>query len=180
MIERSSRNLLKALGVGDFQATMVIPNLYQSPSVSDPKSAYASVIVSRMQDVMNQLGMNVGSSGVLDQPTANALQTMVGPGWDRMTWAENIAGVLSYAKAGPAPMLADQARAADQVFPSPSPAPAMSGIPTFGLSNTAAAAVYAVGGYVLYKLFFGKKSKTMTVRHSSTPARRSSVKVEVL
>jgi hypothetical protein len=152
--EKTSRNLLLALGVPDFQATLVIPTLYHSPGVTDPNMAGVSVVVSRIQDVLNTAGYNLPLSGQVDAPTSAALVQICGPYYLNMTWADVIAAVLDYVKNGSAYAASDNARAAAQ-----SPDVTLSDVPTIGsLSSNASLAVYAGVGILAY-LWWSKRKK---------------------
>lgn len=112
MKERSIRNLLLELGVGQFSATMVTQNMFQAPAVSDPKSPHIIIVVGHLQDKLNQLGFGLARTKKLDQPTADALAQVVGPQWERRTWADVIARVLAAVRVPGAYAAADRTRAA--------------------------------------------------------------------
>lgn len=91
---RTARDLLKAIGIGDFNATMVIQYVFVAPATTDPRSAPIILMVTHLQQALNRMGANVPISGYLDTPTAAALYQVVGPNWERLSWADNISAVV--------------------------------------------------------------------------------------
>lgn len=151
MIENNVRNVLLALGVPRAQLPMVTPNMYQAPAVSDPKSPHIMIVVGYLQDALNHTGYNLARTGYLDVPTANAMQAVVGPGWERMTWIDNIAAVLSYVKAGPG-----ITRASAALAPAQRADVTLSGVldaPSFLPDVPGGLVTYAVAGFFLYRHF---------------------------
>ena len=57
-VERTGRNLLSSIGIGQFNITMIIPYLFIAPATcpTDPRSAQTLMMVSHIQAVLNQLG----------------------------------------------------------------------------------------------------------------------------
>jgi hypothetical protein len=51
-------------------------------------------MVRHLQQALNDMGARVPISGYLDTPTARALYQIVGPNWERLSWADNIAAVV--------------------------------------------------------------------------------------
>ena len=155
MIERSVRNLLLAIGVSRTAAAMVTPNMYQAPAVSDPKSPHIMVVVGKLQDALNTMGYQLVRTGYLDLPTADAMSQIVGPGWERMTWADNIAAVLS-AKRQPGISAADRSLAAVQL-PDVTFADYTVPVPSFLPDVPGGVVTYAVGAYFLYRYLKKKR-----------------------
>lgn len=150
MVERSIRNLLLALGVSRTAASMITPNMVQSPAVTDPKSPHIMMVVGHIQDVLNGCGYRLARTGYLDAPTADALEHTVGPGWERMTWADVIAGVLATARM---PAVTNPRLAASQVpdVTFADSGDGLGGMP-LGLPDVPGGLVtYAVAGYLLYR-----------------------------
>ena len=93
--EVSARNLLLKLGVGNYNATMMIPYLFTSPMTTDPKSPQIMLMVKHMQKVLNQLGAKLILTSYLDRPTAAALTGLFGTDqWSSWAWSDVIAGVV--------------------------------------------------------------------------------------
>lgn len=154
--EHSVRNLLLALGISQLQADGVIQNMYQSPAVTDPKSPHIMLVVSAIQDSLNASGYQLVRTGYLDVPTALVMDEVVGPGWERLTWARNVAGVVARRRY-PGMGAGDRTRAATQVtdvtFAGSDGIPGLSGMP-FGLPDVPGGVItYAVAGFFLYKHF---------------------------
>jgi len=97
---RTARDLLKGIGIGDFNATMIIQYVFVAPATTDPRSAPIILMVRHLQQALNNIGANVPISGYLDTPTAQALYQVVGPNWERLSWADNIAAVIDAASVG--------------------------------------------------------------------------------
>lgn len=107
MSEVTGRTLLLNLGVGDFNATMIIPYLSVSPMTTDPKSPQIMVLVKAMQKQLNLMGANIVVSSYLDRSTADALSQVCGSeDWSRWSWSDVIATVLAAKSTGnPMPLV---------------------------------------------------------------------------
>lgn len=91
----TGRNLLIQLGVGDFNATMMIAYLFVSPMTTDPKSPMIILMVKALQKKLNALGANLIVTGYLDRPTAAALTGLFGTDkWTSWAWSDVIASVV--------------------------------------------------------------------------------------
>lgn len=97
---RTARDLLKAIGIGDFNATMIIQYVFVAPATTDPRSSPIILMVRHLQQALNRMGAPVSISGYLDTPTAQALYQIVGPNWERLSWADNIAAVIDSQQVG--------------------------------------------------------------------------------
>lgn len=103
----TSRDLLNAIGMGQHNATQAIPYLMIAPSVTDPKTPMVINMVRMVQQQLYQMGWtDVADSGYLDAPTAAALLEVVGPNWERMSWAQNIQAMLGARDRGMRPTAA--------------------------------------------------------------------------
>jgi hypothetical protein len=148
MSEVTSRNLLTSLGIGDFSATMIIPYMMIAPATTDPKSAQIILLVRQLQRELYRMGAtSVPNSGHLDPPTASALRQIVGPDWERMSWADNIVAVLA---------ARDQGRRLSSGVPDDSAPMATSGL-GFLPDVPGGLLTYAIAGIVAYH--FWKKTK---------------------
>ncbi len=148
---KNARDLLTQLGIGHFNATMVMPYMFIAPATTDPKSAQTILMVSAIQRRLYALGAtDVPQSGRLDVPTARALLAVVGPNWERTTWAGNISAVLSAHEAG--------VSLVDQAGPDvPEGMPVAVGGPLDFLPDVPGGIVtYAVGAYLLWRHFTRK------------------------
>lgn len=96
MIKPTSRSLLEGIGMGQFNATQVIPYLMIAPATTDPKAPQIVLLVRHIQKALYDLGANyVPDSGRLDAPTARALLEVTGPNWERMSWAESVQAIVN-------------------------------------------------------------------------------------
>ena len=84
----NARAILNALGVGNFNATMIIPYLFMAPAQTDPDMAQVQLLVSFIQRRLNTLGARIPVSGFLDVATITQLQRYTGPGWAKLSWYE--------------------------------------------------------------------------------------------
>jgi hypothetical protein len=93
-----SRELVSAIGIGQFNATMVIPFLLMAPATTDPKSPPIMMLVRHLQMQLTAMGWPGEQTGYLDMPTAAALERLVGPGWMNRTWSQVVGNVVSARK----------------------------------------------------------------------------------
>jgi hypothetical protein len=145
---KNARELLTQIGIGHFNATMIMPYMFIAPATTDPKSAQTILMVQAIQRALFGLGAHdVPQSGRLDAPTARALAQVVGPNWERTTWAGNISAVLA-------------ARESGLSIAPPEPEPGMPvavGGPLDFLPDVPGGLItYAVGAYFLYRHFTRK------------------------
>ena len=94
------RVLLKELGIGDFNASLVVKKMFIAPATTDPKMPAVMILVAAIQDNLNAIGAGLERTGYLDVPTAKVLTAVVGPGWERMMWCDVVAHVLAARKSG--------------------------------------------------------------------------------
>lgn len=98
---KSIRDLLTAIGIGHFNATMVIPYMFIAPATTDPKAGQIILLVEHIQKALYALGAtDVAISGRLDPATAHALRQVAGPDWERMTWGGNVAAIVEAQEGG--------------------------------------------------------------------------------
>jgi hypothetical protein len=129
------RSILGALGIGEFNATMIIPYMFIPPATTDPGMAQIILLTTHIQDV---LGLPV--TGQIDEVTAEALRNLIGRGWTRVSWNE-IAQAALAARVGFRPPL-----------PSRSRAQAVGDLPDVtSVGGIATLAVFAVGAWWLLK-----------------------------
>lgn len=149
MPSTNARELLTKIGIGQFNATMVIPYLWIAPATTDPKSPQIILMVQKIQRQLNQLGANIAETGYLDLPTASALSLVVGDRWMTSPWSWTIQAVLSAKASGlsiaPAPIVSSSA-----------PGPESMG--AFGLPDVPGGLVtYGVAAFLLYRHFKKKR-----------------------
>lgn len=151
MSETNVRNLLTSLGVGDFNATSIIPFMMFAPATTDPKSGPLIVLVRQLQRELYRMGAtNVPNNGHLDPPTASALRRIVGQDWERMSWADNIRAVVAAREQG--------RRLSSGVVDDSMPM-ATGGVLDFLPAIPGGLVTYAVGGVLAYHFLWKKGRK---------------------
>lgn len=98
--EVTARSLLIGIGVGHFNALMVIPFMWMAPAATDPKASQIIVLVKHLKKTLNDMGAGLRPDGYLDLPTARTLSLVVGDRWMSMPWADVISAVLSAKEQG--------------------------------------------------------------------------------
>ena len=93
--EVSARTLLTSLGVGHFNATMIIQYMFVAPATTDPKSPPIILLVEKIQRALAQMGAPVAVTGQLDLNTAQYLSAVVGERWMTMPWAATVSAINS-------------------------------------------------------------------------------------
>ena len=82
------RQILIAMGMGDFNITGVINFMFWAPATTDGDMPAIIQLVQLIQRRINTLGGNLSVTGRLDQPTVAALTRALGPTWPKMSWYE--------------------------------------------------------------------------------------------
>lgn len=156
--QSNAREILTALGIGHYNATMMIQDLFVAPATSDPKSPQIILIVRRLQEILRQMGAAISVSGQIDQATSFYLETLLGHGYLNLPWAQVVSGVLDARDGG-------VSLSAPEMVPSQSgrsgSASSMSGIfdtPSFLPSVPGGLVTYGVVGFFLYR-HFTKRSR---------------------
>jgi hypothetical protein len=93
--EVTARTLLTDLGIGQFNATMVIQYMFVAPATTDPKSPPIILLVEKIQRALAQMGADVVITGALDLQTASYLSAVVGERWMTMPWSATVSAVVS-------------------------------------------------------------------------------------
>jgi hypothetical protein len=78
----SEGSLLATLGIGAVEAAMAIPDLYTSPSQSDPDDSGVRVITKGAKQGLIKAGYDVST----DAKFKNALLAVVGKNWETTKW----------------------------------------------------------------------------------------------
>ncbi len=84
--ENDCRRLLLGLGVGNFNATIMIQYMFLAPSTTDPAMPSIMLMTKHLQIGLRAAGANIGVTGIIDDATAKALIKLVGPEWNHVTW----------------------------------------------------------------------------------------------
>lgn len=146
-----AREMLTSLGIGQFNATMIIPFLWFAPATTDPRSSPVLMLVRAIQRNLFALGASLHETGFLDEPTAAVLERLMGPGWMNGSWAEVVGAVLA-AKRNHYTFAVQPAVAPEVHGPQ-----AVGGVLDFLPDVPGGMLTYAVGGLVAYH--FWKKRK---------------------
>ena len=99
----TARDLLKALGVSDWNATLVIQYLWMNPATTDPKAPPIVMLVEHLQQALIAVGGDaahgVQLTGRIDDPTYAALEALV-PGWLYQPWSKVTKAVVDFRDSG--------------------------------------------------------------------------------
>jgi hypothetical protein len=93
-VDNNGRSLLLALGIGDYNATGIIPYLFMAPAQTDSDMAATVLMVEGIQKALNSMGARLPVSGDLDVATVVELKKVVGPDWLPMKWYEIVRRVV--------------------------------------------------------------------------------------
>ncbi len=144
---RTSRDLLRDLGVGDYNATMMIETLMMAPATTEAAASPTMLLVGHIQEVLNDLGANLVVNGYIDDATAKALTKVSGKKFLYRSWFDVVKDVVVAKRAGVRLV---------KVVPRPNPKPAAVG--AFDLPDVPGGMLtYAAGGLLLWHLLKKKK-----------------------
>lgn len=144
---KTTRDLLIDLGVGRFNATMIIQTMMMAPAVTEAASAQVMVLVQHIQMVLRELGAPVRPSGIVDEPTDLAMQYVAGTNWLHRTWFDVTRMLVAYKKSG------------KRLDVASSPAPEAKSMGLFDLPDVPGGIVtYGIGAYLLYRALKKKRS----------------------
>lgn len=90
-----ARTILLALGVGNYNATIMIQYMFMSPSTTDPGMPSIILMTKHLQAGLRAAGARVPLDGQVDGTTARALITLVGPEWNHVSWYALFDAVLA-------------------------------------------------------------------------------------
>jgi hypothetical protein len=147
-----ARDLLGALGLGQYAANMIIPYMMIAPATTDPKASQIILLVEAIQKRLYAMGArDVALTGHLDPPTARALRQVAGQNWERMSWGANVQALLA---AGGRRLTA---RTSPTAPAAPSMPVAVAGPLDFLPDVPGGIVTYGVVGYLLYRHFTKRK-----------------------
>ncbi len=84
--DNDARRILLGLGVGNYNATIMIQYMFLAPSATDPAMPSIILMTKHVQLGLRAAGANIGVTGQIDEPTAKVLIKLVGPQWNHVTW----------------------------------------------------------------------------------------------
>ena len=149
---KNLRDLLTAIGIGDFNATMIIPYMMIAPSTTDTKAAQVILMVQQIQKSLYALGAtDVALTGQLDRPTGVALDHVAGINWERQPWSHTIKALVHAQERGahipPTAMVAPE----PVTVPNDGAPVAVGGPLDFLPDVPGGLLTYGIAGYLLYR-----------------------------
>jgi len=94
--DNNARQLLLGLGMGNYNATIAIQYMFIAPAATDPAMPSIVLMTKHVQQGLRAAGArDVAVTGRIDGPTANALERLVGPDWNQVTWYSLFQSVLA-------------------------------------------------------------------------------------
>lgn len=145
---KTSRDLLLDLGVGQYNATMLVETLMMAPATTEASASPTMLLVGAIQDAMNTMGSELVVTGYLDQPTAQALTQIAGAGFMNRSWFDVVKDVVAARKAG-VKLAKKRAR--------PNAKPEAVGLFDSLPDVPGGLITYAAGGYILWRLLNKKR-----------------------
>lgn len=95
--DNDARAMLLALGVGHYNATIMIQYMFLAPSATDPAMPSIMLMTKHLQAGLRAAGARVPLDGTIGDETAAALVRLVGPEWNHVTWY-GLFEAVTYAK----------------------------------------------------------------------------------
>lgn len=146
---KTSRDLLIDLGVGQYNATMLVETLMMAPATTEAAAAPTMMLVGHIQENLNAMGAGLVPNGYIDPPTADALAAISGRNVLQKSWFEVAKDVVAARRAG-----ATIRRRRHRVAPA-------SSVGFLDLPDVPGGIVtYAAGGLLLWHLLSKKKKRT--------------------
>jgi hypothetical protein len=134
--------MLRVIGVDDYTATMMIPNMMIAPATTDLDMPPVIMTIRALQRCLNTMGANLREDGDLDVDTARAIRQVTGPGWKSTPWYQIVQAVIYAAEHG------------GRVTVGQPPKPAMGFVPDLPVMPGGIVGWAALGGLAYY--FFGR------------------------
>jgi hypothetical protein len=142
--ENNARQLLRRLGMGDYNATMAIQYMFIAPAATDPDMPPVILMTKHLQQGLRAAGGTCQVTGQIDDATAKCLVRLAGPDWHQKSWYELFSVVIT----------AKRRRSLETP-----PAMAMGLVPDLSSFPDVPGGVFtlAAGGYAVWYFFFRKK-----------------------
>ena len=100
MKQKTVREMLLALGLKDFGATLAMPMMYFLPRTTQPMADSTIVIVQGVQRGLNRLGWKVPIDGMMDERTKEGLRRVSGDMWSDKSWVQIYGDLLQAQQSG--------------------------------------------------------------------------------
>jgi hypothetical protein len=140
----NTRALLLELGIGDYNASMILPYMFMGPAQTDPAMAAVRLMTKAIQKQFIAMGATwLKPTGMIDDDTAHCLHALVGAHWNEVTWQEIITATLAARRSG-----------RKYARPYASSSVALQGIGLPALPDVPGGIItYGIVGYLLYRHF---------------------------
>lgn len=96
----SARSILLSLGVGDYNATTIIPMLFYGPAQTDPQLTQSVLLVKHMQRMMQSMGAKAVVTGTIDSTWEPYFIAIAGPQWTSVPWFDIARSLLEFKDRG--------------------------------------------------------------------------------
>lgn len=93
--QRDLRDMLLSAGVGQYNAILSIPYMNFLPSTTDPYAQGVIQLAQALQRLLNMRGAQIDVDGGLGQETVAALMQYSGPLWYDRSWAQIMGDVMT-------------------------------------------------------------------------------------
>lgn len=94
-VQHTTRALLLAMGMGDFNATQCIQTMMLAPHTTDPDMPPVILLTRAIQENLNRIGAGLEVTSQIDQPTDDILYRLCGEGYLTRPWYAIVEAVLS-------------------------------------------------------------------------------------
>lgn len=143
---KTNRDLLIDLGVGRFNATMLVQTMMMAPATTEAASAPVMLLVQHLQMALADMGAPVKSHGLVDPPTDHAMKRLAGDKWMFRTWFDVTRMVVAARKQG------------KKLTPTAAPVVKSDGMGFIDLPDVPGGLLtYALAGYVGYRIWKRKR-----------------------
>lgn len=152
MDKNTVRGLLLAIGVSDYNATMIIPYTFITPSTTDPSMAQIIILTRYIQRALMRLGATgVHVTGQLDKATGDAISQIAGTEFLSLPWYQIVEDILSFGERGMV-----LSTPGDMVGPTPT------GFSGLDLPEIPGGVItYGLGAYALWYFLVKKKRRSV-------------------
>lgn len=94
--ENNAREMLLALGMGNYNATLAIQYMFLAPAATDPAMPSIILMTKHLQQGLRAAGAtDIAVTGRINDATARALVKLVGPEWNHISWFSLFSSVIA-------------------------------------------------------------------------------------